>query len=165
MPEFYKLNAPDVSAETFDQEIIAVNLNTGHYHSMRDVACLAWTLLTNGHAVEQTVTKLALAYPEQAGAAASDLRRFVDELVAAHLVVPAAASSDDRMQFEAPSIPGAYAQPILESYTDMQALLLIDPIHEVDILQGWPQQPGDTGVKDNLQTMNNHGSKNRTQGG
>jgi hypothetical protein len=160
MPEFYKLNAPDVSAETFDQEIIAVNLNTGHYHSMRDVACLAWTLLTSGHAVEQTVTKLALAYPEQAEVAASDLRRFVDELVAAHLVVPTAVSSEaDRVQLEALSVPGAYAPPILESYTDMQALLLIDPIHEVDILQGWPQQPGDTGVKENLQMMNNDGSK------
>ena len=32
---------------------------------------------------------------------------------------------------------GAYEKPVFQKYDDMQALLLIDPIHEVDD-DGWP---------------------------
>ena len=35
-----------------------------------------------------------------------------------------------------------FERPKLGKYTDMQDLLLADPIHEVDE-QGWPVQPGD----------------------
>jgi hypothetical protein len=34
----------------------------------------------------------------------------------------------------------AFAEPILQKYTDMEALLLADPIHEVDKSTGWPHQ-------------------------
>jgi hypothetical protein len=32
---------------------------------------------------------------------------------------------------------GSWAEPVLDKYTDMQELLLLDPIHEVDDA-GWP---------------------------
>jgi hypothetical protein len=39
----------------------------------------------------------------------------------------------------------AFTQPVLEVYTDMQDLLLLDPIHEVDEEAGWPspKPPGE----------------------
>jgi hypothetical protein len=31
-----------------------------------------------------------------------------------------------------------FEKPILEKFTDMEDLLLLDPIHEVDVDAGWP---------------------------
>jgi hypothetical protein len=31
-----------------------------------------------------------------------------------------------------------FQPPVLESYSDMQDILLLDPIHEVDDKAGWP---------------------------
>ncbi len=39
--------------------------------------------------------------------------------------------------FSPPAIQGAFAPPRLQRYTDMQDLLLLDPIHDVDEV-GWP---------------------------
>lgn len=36
--------------------------------------------------------------------------------------------------------PGAFLAPLIETVTDMENLLAIDPVHEVDG-QGWPQTP------------------------
>ena len=33
-----------------------------------------------------------------------------------------------------------FSTPVLETYTDMQDLLTLDPIHDVDPQQGWPIQ-------------------------
>jgi hypothetical protein len=41
-----------------------------------------------------------------------------------------------------PMLPGAFQPPTLESYNDMQDLLLLDPIHDVDDM-GWPQKAPD----------------------
>ena len=39
----------------------------------------------------------------------------------------------------APAGAPAFVVPTLEKYTDMEALLLADPIHEVDEAAGWPK--------------------------
>ena len=37
-----------------------------------------------------------------------------------------------------PTLPGTFVAPRLETFTDMQHLILLDPVHEVDEGQGWP---------------------------
>ena len=42
MPASYRLNEPDVSAEVFDEEVLAIDLKTGHYHSLRESGVFLW---------------------------------------------------------------------------------------------------------------------------
>jgi len=139
MPGYYRLNEPDISAEAFDEEIMAINLSSGHYHSVREAGFHVWNLLMRGCSVEETAGALSKAYPFEGEVAAADTRTFVGELEAAGLIVPTAEPTGARTApIEAPKVGGQYRRPVLESYTDMQELLLIDPIHEVDVLTGWP---------------------------
>jgi hypothetical protein len=41
---------------------------------------------------------------------------------------------------EPPDYKLPFQKPLLQKYTDMEALLLVDPIHEVDEEEGWPKQ-------------------------
>lgn len=149
MKRCFRLNAPDVSAEAFDGEIIAINLKSGHYHSVRGVGFQIWHLLMRGCSVGQTAATLARAYPAEAAGIAGQVRQFVGELEAAQLVVPLSVPPEVPAEpVDLPTVVGEYARPVLESYTDMQELLLIDPIHEVDVLMGWPRTPGGAETSD-----------------
>jgi hypothetical protein len=141
MSQFFRINEPDVSAEVFDLEVLAIDLRTGHYHSLRQSAVPLWRLLTGGHALDASAALLAAALAADPVRVGNDAVALVADLVARALLVPAPAPA-------VPTSPPAwlanlapvYQPPVFDTYTDMRDLLLIDPIHEVDVT-GWPHQP------------------------
>ena len=44
----YKINEPDATAETFEGEVIVINLANGRYHSLRGTGAWLWQALTAG---------------------------------------------------------------------------------------------------------------------
>ena len=130
-----ELAVPQCSADDFDGEIVAINLDTGIYYSIKESAALVWHDLADGHSVEALLDCLQGEADTQAA-----VSRFVDELVGSGLMRP---SSDARDPAAAPRISSAVpmAAPVLEPFGDMQDLLLLDPVHEVDQEIGWPNAP------------------------
>ncbi len=133
----YRIPQPDVSAEVFDQEVLAINLKSGHYHSLREAAVPLWNLLTNGHSIESAAAALAAASGAPQDTVLADARQLAEAAISHGLLLPVESSAPPA-QVPLPATP--YASPILEHYSDMQELLLIDPVHEVDV-SGWPRQP------------------------
>lgn len=132
---FLELAVPQCSADDFDGEIVAINLDTGIYYSIKDSAALVWHDLADGHSVEALIDCLRGYADTQAAVA-----RFVDELLGSGLM---RLSSDARDPAIGPRIASALpmAAPVLEPFGDMQDLLLLDPVHEVDQEVGWPNAP------------------------
>lgn len=143
MSDRFKINTPDVSAEAFDDEIIAINLKNGHYHSLRGVGFQIWKLFEQGYSVDEASDALRRAFPTEADTIASDVRDFAAQLQKAELIVPAAATGALAAAPNMSRSSESYVRPAVETYTDMEELLLLDPIHEVDLLTGWPRQPDD----------------------
>ena len=131
-----------MSAEDFKSEILAIDLKSGHYYSLRDSAAQIWRLLIEGHSVEAVIPWVAAYYGVEAAAVAPDVKGFIAELEALRLIV-ANPDPSPGPTLVAPG-PGGdiYAKPVLETYTDLQDLLLLDPIHEVDVA-GWPHKKAD----------------------
>jgi hypothetical protein len=137
---YYRINEPDVTAETFDEEVILINLANGRYHSLRGTGAWLWQALTAGLSRREAIDRLLgakAAGPDAAGQVAG----FIDQLAAEELLVAA----PERAGGAPPQLasPGAFVAPLIETFTDMENLLAIDPIHEVDV-QGWPHTPGST---------------------
>jgi hypothetical protein len=135
----FRLNEPDVVFEAFDEEIVLVNLDSGNYYSLSGAAPRILIDLTDGLSLDEVIHRVQGRHtgePEVIGAAvAAFVDRLVNEKVlieaADHQAQPRAASSEaagDRTPFQV---------PVIESYTDMQDLLMLDPIHDVDA-SGWP---------------------------
>lgn len=137
MSTILELASPQCSAEEFDGEIVALNLETGMYYSMSGLAGRIFNDLANGHAAE---TLLALA--ASGSAIQKDIDAFIRALQDAGLMRPRVMSGHPTapMMVSAELLAGS-ASPVLESFGDMQSLLLLDPVHEVDELVGWPKAP------------------------
>jgi Coenzyme PQQ synthesis protein D (PqqD) len=135
----YRVNEGTVIHETIDGETVVIDLSTGTYFSLRDSAAAVWECVVPGATPESAAAALAQRYdapPEALRAAAEAL---LEELAREKLVVttdaqvalvpPPADRSGERLPFRPPT---------LEKYTDMQDIILLDPVHHVDAAAGWP---------------------------
>ena len=92
------------------------------------------------------VDRLARSYACERSELEPAVVRLVAELQREELIVaadPDAASS----AHDAAATGGAaraFRAPVLQKFTDMQEMLLLDPIHDVDA-RGWPHQKSDDG--------------------
>ncbi|WP_031499743.1 PqqD family protein [Bryobacter aggregatus] len=129
----YAVNAPQAIEESFETEVIVVNLEIGTYFSLRDSAADAWIRITEGQSAEAICAAWTVQFPEVVSLQ-EDLEKFFAELLAEGLIRVEPRSAAETVK----SIPfSTYQAPALEKYTDMQDLLLLDPVHDVDET-GWP---------------------------
>jgi hypothetical protein len=130
-----EVNGPDCVAEEFDGEIVALNMETGTYFSIKDNAASLWHDLVKGHSVEALVAAAGKGTPM--GAA---IEAFAAAIVDGGLMRPTQAA---RGPEGSPSVALDGALPAVEAFNDMQSLLLLAPVHEVDDQQGWPKVKDD----------------------
>jgi Coenzyme PQQ synthesis protein D (PqqD) len=139
--KFYQVNRPDVVMESFEGELVLVQMKSGNYYSLQGSAPLIWELIDRGSSIEDIGDLLVERHNDDADIIRRSARDLVDELVAESLLVPlssaprpSSAKASSVLDLDAP-----FVLPVLERYTDMQELLLLDPIHDVDET-GWPRR-------------------------
>jgi hypothetical protein len=137
-----RVSSPHVIHEAIDGEVIIINLATGNYYSLKGSGAEAWALIQRpaGVVARDLVEALAARFDAPRPELEAAFGPFLDELTHEGLVVRTAETDEPagepveqwrangRMAFEPPS---------LEKFTDMQDLVLLDPVHEVDEI-GWP---------------------------
>jgi coenzyme PQQ synthesis protein D (PqqD) len=133
-----RVNSPNVIYETIEGEVILIDLKTGTYYSLRDSGAAVWQAIEHGAGEDGIAAELRSRYDASEGEIRAAVRRLLDELEREGLVraeegeaAPAAPASGNG----AGRLP--FAAPVLEKHTDMQDLILLDPVHEVGA-QGWP---------------------------
>lgn len=139
-----RLRGAPVIHDTIDNETIAINQRTGRYYSLDGAAALVWQILEDGATPPSIVTALAERYEADWANLEAAVTGFLETLRAEELVVDAGApgSSSEGPSSTAPAGAANGGRPpfpglVLHQYTDMEVLLLADPIHEVDE-SGWP---------------------------
>jgi hypothetical protein len=142
---FFRINEPSVIYQTFDQEVVAVHLNTGSYHTLPGIAGEAFLLLgATGSSARQMAADLASRYDAEAIAIEQDLDIFLGQLLEQSMIVAIGApSSPARVPQRHQLKLAPYVAPRLESYSDLEGLVLIDPVHDVDAA-GWPNVASET---------------------
>lgn len=132
----YRLNHPDVIQETLDGEVIIVHTTSGLYYNLDGTGAFVWNALLAGHTPEQITTAYSDDSGEATAAVTATLDDFVRQLEKEGLLL----ASDTATGPEAiPQPAQPFSAPTLNKFTDMQELLLVDPIHEVDPRAGWPE--------------------------
>jgi hypothetical protein len=138
------VNSPQVISETVGGETIIVNLASGHYFSLQGTAVEVWQALERGEAVETIVLELEQRYEAADGEIVAAVQKLLDDFAAAELLV--ADGNGTGTVTRAPSqdvgerVP--FVSPSFTTFTDMQDIILLDPVHEVDT-RGWPHTSAD----------------------
>jgi hypothetical protein len=130
-----RANRPDVIDDVFDGEAVLVNLRTGRYYSLDATGSAVWRQVLDGEDVAAMVAHFAEHQPEHADAVEGVLRSYLQLLLDEELLV---GTLDDAPTAANGTVLADFA-PSLQIFTDMVDLLLLDPIHEVDLDgTGWP---------------------------
>jgi hypothetical protein len=135
----YRVNKPNVILEDFGDEVVIVNLASGNYYSVDAMGAEIWARVQEGAAASEITAQLSREYDGSIVIIEQAVMRFIHEILSENLIVPDAAASAQSPKLDNPGLQmrKPFTSPELHKYTDMQELLLVDPIHEVDET-GWP---------------------------
>lgn len=130
------IERPAVVDESIDGEVIIVNLDKGLYFSIDGVGAYIWSMIGAGRTVEEIHAWIDDAFGDSAEFDA-DVDAFLGDLETNLLVTPTDTEPSD-LSGAPENPPAGYDKPMLHVYSDMEELLLLDPIHDVDPAAGWP---------------------------
>lgn len=135
--------SPDAALEWFDDEVVAVNLRSGTYFSLDDVAGVLFEAL-DGRSITEAVDHVSSMLVGDREELARTVEAFSAVLLEAGLLEQASAVGDQAaaasgFAADRPAIP--LRAPGFESFDDMQDLLLLDPVHDSHDA-GWPRAAG-----------------------
>lgn len=130
-------NKPEVVSEKFEDEIILVSLINGNYYSLRGTAVDIWLNIEASTTAQKIIDAFTSAFglnQEQI----DSISQFFNDLHTHELVK--AATQNGVEEGKEIQVGSHFEIPVVEAYSDMQDLLLLDPIHDVDEKTGWPAQ-------------------------
>lgn len=130
----FELNTPPCIHEVIANDAVVIDLDSGNYFNMTGLSGTVWELLAQGHTGTQVLTALARHEDTQAK---MTLLNFLESLLDKGLLRPTEQSSDKPLPTI--STPETEIELSCNTYTDMQELLGLDPIHESDEAVGWPK--------------------------
>lgn len=137
---FRRSSNRSITADIIDNEAVIVNLSSGTYYSLVDEGAEVWKSLGEGISFDGLVRQMQARYQGDHLEIENAIEKLLIELVDESLV------QCEEVSCEGPDtgfeeIPGnstrKFKAPILAKYTDMQELILMDPIHETNET-GWP---------------------------
>jgi hypothetical protein len=141
-----QVNRPNVISETIEGETIIIHLLTGTYYSLRGSAADVWSTIERSTTRDEIVAVLGSRYDAAADHIENSVESLLGDLQAEDLIVMAdTESGTNGAGPHEPLTPIANAErlpfphPSLEKFTDMQDIILLDPVHEVSA-QGWPHR-------------------------
>jgi hypothetical protein len=139
----FSLNTPQVVAEALegtdiaDGEAIIVNLATGTYYSIRGDSILVWKAIVAGASPEEITEAVVEETGEAPERVAAAISGFCESLAADGLILERHNGAEPPPTIDLSGAGSGLLEPSFETYTDMQDLILMDPVHEVDE-RGWP---------------------------
>lgn len=128
---------PNVIHETIQGETIIIDLATGTYYSLLGSGPAIWEELTAGVTAAGIVERAVDRFEGDPAEIGRAVEGFIRELEEQQLIATTEAGSLNGAGAVPAAEPIPFVAPKLETYTDMQDIILLDPVHKVDG-RGWP---------------------------
>ena len=139
----FRVNTPTVTHETIDGEAVIINLDSGNYYSLVDAGSFIWSLIEKGASAPELQNVILQTYQGNEQDIDQGVQDLLAQLQQENLIVPVDGAGEALDLGHAVSSNNghgkpAFNAPLLNKFSDMQELLLLDPIHDVDDA-GWPK--------------------------
>lgn len=119
----FEVASEKVIHKRMDDEVMVINLDTGHYYSIEGAGIPMWEALTASVPVSRIAERFAAAYPDIANAPET-VAGFAEDLAEAALLARAesAAAGEPDLDWPQPYLP-----PRIEVFDDVSELIAMDP--------------------------------------
>ena len=136
----YKINEEKMFFDIADGQAVVINFVTGMYYGTSTLGSAVLEKLVKGTPVEKILAALSAADGCPADMSAK-LDAFVKALLDKEILVPGDTDSGD-VSFDKAAFADGF-ELSLDEFAEVQDLLLADPIHDVDVEEGWPIKKDD----------------------
>jgi len=137
----FRINHPNVIHETIDKEVVIVNLDSGNYYSLESIGADIWDSIDLEASLPDIIGVISRKYEGDQNSIIDGIDLFISQLLEEELIGTQEPKEPLTKSITNPSVKleekSPFTAPVLIKFTDMQDLLLLDPIHEVNE-QGWP---------------------------
>src|SRR2546423_1270197 len=128
-----RVNTPHVIHETIEGEVIIINLASGNYYSVKGAGADVWEVIQSspGADISAIAASVGRRFDFPRDGVEREIAGFLDDLRREELVVageggsPASIAASNGMS--AGDGAKIFEPPLLEKYTDLQDLVLLDP--------------------------------------
>ena len=141
-----RIKTPTVIHEIIDNEVVIIHFDSGNYYSLIGVGVDVWRFVEAESTHDEIISGIASLYQEGEVKINDSVSLLIEELQKEDLVefiekdTPAADAGNPHLVKQDLSTDRVvFTPPVLNTFTDMKELLLLDPIHEVDEA-GWPSK-------------------------
>jgi hypothetical protein len=141
---YFKINAPKVVFETYENEVVLINLDRGIYYSISNTAAEIFSQVEQERSKAWILEGIINKYEGNTTIMVSSVEKFLEDMLNEGLIIREEKNIDaipslDKEKVNKNTIPVKllFESPVLNRYSDMQDLLLLDPVHDVDET-GWP---------------------------
>lgn len=133
----YTVYDNNIISDVFGEEVVLVNLESGVYYSLRGSATQIWIRLFNQYSTSEIVSELKRIYQVVEWDLVTDINQFVSQLIDLKIIKLSTDITNKSIEFVSSDLLKEYNSPVVETFSDMQEILLLDPVHDVD-KAGWP---------------------------
>jgi coenzyme PQQ synthesis protein D (PqqD) len=135
----FEVNEPTVISETIDRETVIIHLNSGSYYSLKHSGAMIWAGIEESARINDIAAMVRASFEANGCDVEREVLALVGRLIEEDLIRPALAvpSSNGLLGALGFDAPAPFQAPILEKFTDLETMLLLDPVHDVDE-KGWP---------------------------
>lgn len=132
----YKLNDEKMFYDMADGQAVVINCATGIYYGTSLIGSEVLDRLLAGLAVNTIISALK-ALPGCPGDIESQIDEFIKKLLEIEIILPGETANITCEPIGESALGDGFCFNI-DEFSDVQDLLLADPVHNVDVELGWP---------------------------
>lgn len=131
----YKLNEEKMFYDMAEGQAIVINFTTGMYYGTSSLGSAVLDSLVAGADVQSVLTAVQ-ALTGCPSDMEEQLNTFIAQLLEKEILVPAEGTGA-AVAIDASSLTDGFKLTV-DEFAEVQDLILADPVHDVDVEQGWP---------------------------
>ncbi len=132
----YKLNEEKMFYDMAEGQAIVINFTTGMYYGTSSLGSAALDALLNGASVDAVLTAIK-ALDGCPANIEEDLNSFINALLEKEVIVASEGTAEAPVSIDAAALTDGFTLSV-DEFNEVQDLILADPVHDVDVEQGWP---------------------------
>lgn len=133
----YSIFDRNIISDVFGAEVVLVNLVTGVYYSLQGTATPIWLRVLNHYSIDESIAELCQLHEGDPSAIQTEVLAFYQQLLENQLIRVSEEQEKKPLAMSQEAAKTPFTTPVMNKYSDMQEILLLDPVHDVD-KEGWP---------------------------